>query len=81
MGIICPRRCVECVKTHRFLLLTNGQTQVSSCIYVQNMDPDTFPNPTKYDPDRWMCDPETYKLRDRQMVSFSRGSRGCIGIK
>ncbi|KAF2739714.1 cytochrome P450 [Polyplosphaeria fusca] len=57
-----------------------AKTQISSCIYLQNLDPVTFPNPTEYDPDRWLCDAETFKLRDRQMLSFSRGSRGCIGI-
>jgi cytochrome P450 len=62
-------------------VLTDEKTTVSSCIYLQNMDPVTFPNPKKFDPERWMCDPDTYKMRDRQMLSFSRGSRGCIGMK
>lgn len=55
-------------------------TIVTSGIYLQNSDPDTFPSPFTFDPTRWLCDPATYKLRDRQMLSFSRGSRSCIGI-
>ncbi|KAH7083020.1 cytochrome P450 [Paraphoma chrysanthemicola] len=57
-----------------------GGTVVTSGIYIQNMDPDTFPNPHVFHPERWICDPETYKMRDKQMLSFSRGSRGCIGM-
>ena len=55
-------------------------TIVTSAIYLQNSDPDTLPSPFTFDPTRWLCDSETYKLRDRQMLSFSRGSRSCIGI-
>ncbi|KAJ4359692.1 uncharacterized protein N0V89_000248 [Didymosphaeria variabile] len=55
-------------------------TSVTSGIYLQNTDPATFPSPFTFDPERWLCDAETYKQRDRQMQSFSRGSRGCIGI-
>jgi cytochrome P450 len=57
-----------------------GGTVVTSGIYLQNTDPNTFPEPFTFDPERWLCDAETYKLRDKQMQSFSRGSRGCIGI-
>jgi cytochrome P450 len=57
------------------------QTIITSSIYMQNMDPTTFPDPHRFDPERWMCDAETYKLRDKQMVSYSRGSRSCVGMK
>ncbi|CAO2655658.1 Nn.00g044610.m01.CDS01 [Neocucurbitaria sp. VM-36] len=57
-----------------------GSVTIVSCIYMQNTDPHTFPDPFKFDPERWLCDSETYKLRDRQMLSFSRGSRSCVGI-
>ncbi|KAF2468547.1 cytochrome P450 [Lindgomyces ingoldianus] len=57
-----------------------GGIRITSSIYMQNTDANTFPDPFKYDPERWMCDPDTYKQRERQMLSFSRGSRSCIGI-
>ncbi|KAH7384477.1 cytochrome P450 [Pyrenochaeta sp. MPI-SDFR-AT-0127] len=57
-----------------------GGITITAGIYLQNTDPNTFPDPFKFVPERWLCDPETYKLRDRQMLSFSRGSRSCIGI-
>ncbi|KAF2706474.1 cytochrome P450 [Pleomassaria siparia CBS 279.74] len=57
-----------------------GGTIVSAGIYLQNTDAATFPDPFKFDPQRWLCDAETHAKRDRQMLSFSRGSRACIGI-
>ena len=57
------------------------QTYVSSCIYVHNTSAEAFPDPFTFDPERWLCDPETYKEREKRMLSFSRGSRACIGIK
>ncbi|KAF2193532.1 cytochrome P450 [Zopfia rhizophila CBS 207.26] len=57
-----------------------GGTTITSGIYLQNTNPETFPDPLKFDPERWLCDPDTYKERDRHMLSFSRGSRSCIGI-
>ncbi|KAF2116138.1 cytochrome P450 [Lophiotrema nucula] len=57
-----------------------GGTTITSGIYLQNTSPTTFPNPFTFDPTRWLCDPETYNIRERQMQSFSRGSRSCIGI-
>jgi cytochrome P450 len=47
---------------------------------MQNTDPIIFPSPFTFDPERWLCDPETYRLRDKSMLSFSRGSRSCIGM-
>jgi cytochrome P450 len=48
---------------------------------MQNTDPAVFPEPFEFIPERWMCDAETYKIRDKHMLSFSRGSRSCIGMK
>ncbi|KAH7397030.1 cytochrome P450 [Phaeosphaeria sp. MPI-PUGE-AT-0046c] len=56
-----------------------GQAIVNTCIYMNNTNPEVFPDPFRFDPERWICDAETYLLRDKHMVSFSRGSRGCIG--
>jgi cytochrome P450 len=57
------------------------QTLISSSIYMQNINPEVFPDPFEFDPERWLCDPEVFKLRDQHMLSYSRGSRSCIGIK
>ena len=38
-----------------------------------------FPDATTFMPERWL-DPKTYAQLDKQMVSFSRGSRSCVGV-
>jgi hypothetical protein len=76
-----PGRVSDIVFALKFGLLTSRQAVVTSGIYLQNTDPAVFPDPFKFIPERWLCDAETYKLRDKQMVSFSRGSRSCIGMK
>ena len=55
-------------------------TPVSQCNYFVHNDPEIFPDPQKYDPDRWLRAAEQNFRLDRYMVSFSKGSRMCIGI-
>jgi cytochrome P450 len=44
------------------------------------MDPAIFPDPQAYDPDRWLRAAEEGFRLDRYFVSFSKGSRMCVGI-
>ena len=78
-GGVSLRIFISCVKPEDSL--TVQQITITSSIYLQNADAETFPDPFKFDPERWLCDFEMYRLRDRQMLSFSRGSRSCVGIK
>ncbi|KAK7918195.1 hypothetical protein PG985_010069 [Apiospora marii] len=57
-------------------------TPVSQLNYVVNHDPDLFPRPLEFRPERWVDAPprEDGRRLDRYMVSFMRGSRSCIGI-
>ena len=41
-------------------------------------NPDAFPSPDTFDPTRW-TDPNTVRAREKCLVTFSRGSRACIG--
>lgn len=45
------------------------------------MDPAIFPNPFEFRPERWLEAKEKDSHLERYLVSFSRGSRQCIGIK
>jgi cytochrome P450 len=51
--------------------------------YTENRIPEVFPDPEKFDPDRWMIpkDSEQYKAMNRMMWSFSSGGRMCIGLQ
>ncbi|POR31153.1 Cytochrome P450 oxidoreductase [Tolypocladium paradoxum] len=54
-----------------------GDTTVSMSAYVVHRDPNIFPDPESYNPERWLGD----KGKDLQpyFISFSAGARGCIG--
>jgi cytochrome P450 len=45
------------------------------------MDPDIFPDPHAFDPERWMRAAAKGQRLDRYMVNFSKGSRVCLGMK
>ncbi|KAK5653086.1 hypothetical protein OQA88_9373 [Cercophora sp. LCS_1] len=55
-------------------------TVVGMSSYLLHRNPDVFPNPTVFEPERWVnADPEAFKAMKTCLVPFSRGSRGCIG--
>lgn len=43
---------------------------------LQHTNPDIFPNPDEFRPERWLDNPKL----DRHLVNFSRGARSCLGI-
>lgn len=46
-----------------------------------NYNSDVYPQPHTYNPERWLIeDAVELKALDNGMGTFSRGSRGCIGI-
>lgn len=57
------------------------QTPISQCNYFVHMDPAIFPEPFDFLPERWIEAKEKGDRLDKYMVSFSRGSRQCVGIK
>ncbi|KAJ4505583.1 hypothetical protein HRR83_008582 [Exophiala dermatitidis] len=55
-------------------------TPVSESNYFVHMDKTIFPNPAEYDPGRWLRAAEAGIRLDRYLVSFTKGSRMCVGI-
>ncbi|KAF3768154.1 cytochrome P450 [Cryphonectria parasitica EP155] len=55
---------------------------LSTSTLLLHTDESIFPDPWKFDPERWMMtdDTETLGRRRRFMMSFMRGTRGCIGM-
>lgn len=43
-------------------------------------NPEIFPDPFRFDPDRWLQGEKSAAL-DKYMVAFSKGPRVCLGIK
>jgi cytochrome P450 len=54
-----------------------GSTSVSISAYVAHRDPTVFPEPEKFEPERWLG--EGGKDLQSSFLSFSTGARGCIG--
>lgn len=44
------------------------------------LDPEIFPDPREFDPDRHLRAAESGERLDKYLVSFSRGARSCAGI-
>ncbi|KAF9889738.1 hypothetical protein FE257_007044 [Aspergillus nanangensis] len=53
-------------------------TPVGMAAYSLHTDPETYPEPFKFIPERWLgkYDPKM----DRNWIPFSRGSRNCLGM-
>jgi cytochrome P450 len=50
-------------------------TRIAACSYLTHRDPDVFPDPTRFDPDRIL----TGSFGRHQFHPFGGGSRRCIG--
>ncbi|KAI1335896.1 putative cytochrome P450 [Xylariaceae sp. FL0016] len=51
---------------------------VGMTAYFQHTDPNVFPEPYSFVPERWLGDVPTQMTRN--LVPFARGSRNCIGM-
>ena len=48
--------------------------------WVTQHDPEVFPEPEAFKPERWLP-PNDGKKLDKYITNFSKGTRGCVGIK
>ncbi|OGE49313.1 hypothetical protein PENARI_c022G08547 [Penicillium arizonense] len=55
-----------------------GGTTISSSIYLIHQNPNLFPEPEKFLPERWLAE-DSISL-EKYIVAFSKGSRSCPGI-
>ena len=55
-------------------------TPVSLTSVLMHTNENVFPNPERFDPERWVDPTERMRL-DKFMVAFSKGTRNCLGIK
>lgn len=55
-------------------------TEVGISPWVVHYDPALFPNPEKFEPERWLCpDAELLARRNRSLFAFSAGHHTCSG--
>ncbi|KAF5861296.1 hypothetical protein ETB97_000412 [Aspergillus alliaceus] len=55
-------------------------TPISETNYFILMDPEIFPDPHTFDPERWIRAAVKGQRLDRYLVNFSKGSRMCVGL-
>ncbi|KAF2835994.1 cytochrome P450 [Patellaria atrata CBS 101060] len=51
-------------------------TPVSMTAWTVQMNPDIFPAPKKFEPERWIDNPHL----DKYLIAFSKGTRICVGF-
>jgi cytochrome P450 len=78
-----PGRLPRVIETQDVVL--NGYsvprgTIVGMSSWMMHRNPKIFPNPDAFLPERWLDPANTAKL-EKSLVSFSRGSRQCIGMQ
>ncbi|KAI9702616.1 MAG: hypothetical protein M1820_006122 [Bogoriella megaspora] len=56
------------------------KTIVCSTALLLHENPDTFPDPLIYRPERWLVSAAEKQRLQRHLVVFSRGARGCLGM-
>jgi cytochrome P450 len=54
-------------------------TPVSMTSLMQHADPKAFPEPDKFNPERWLAD-SPIRANEKYLVPFSKGTRQCLGI-
>lgn len=54
------------------------QTPVMQSHYLHHTNPNIFPDPYEFNPQRWLDDPD---LKSKYFMGFGRGTRICLGIK
>ncbi|KAF2103338.1 cytochrome P450 [Rhizodiscina lignyota] len=55
-----------------------GSTIVSMSTYLQHNNEQVFPQPSRFNPDRWLG--EDGSRLDRYLVSFGKGRHACVGM-
>lgn len=55
-------------------------TPVGMTALFMHMDEKLYPDPEKFDPERWV-DVESRKRHEKVYAPFSRGSRICLGMQ
>ncbi|HEV7720744.1 MAG TPA: cytochrome P450 [Iamia sp.] len=78
-GALSPRRAVRDLELGGYRIRRG--TMVLWSAHLMGRDPDVWPDPLRFDPDR-MVDLDAYAtlLADAAWVPFGRGARNCIGF-
>ncbi|KAJ5924003.1 hypothetical protein N7466_008190 [Penicillium verhagenii] len=57
------------------------RVMMSQSSWFVHRDPELFPNPHTFDPDRWIRAQENGERLESMLATFSKGPRQCLGMK
>jgi cytochrome P450 len=67
-------------KTVKYVIPPGNAIGMTNVLIHHN--PDIFPNPDKFEPTRWLTGEGKRRIElERYLLSFSKGSRQCLGMK
>ncbi|KAG9194222.1 hypothetical protein G6011_04257 [Alternaria panax] len=73
-----PRSLVESL-AYKDMLIPAGTT-IGAMPYLLNSHPDIFPDPYVFRPERWIEAKARGEHLDKYLITFTKGSRACLGI-
>jgi len=75
LGRIAPREALTCGQW-----TIPAGTSISMSTWIQHNNPDIFPEPEEFLPQRWLTGSKEGDRLERYLVPFSKGARACLGI-
>lgn len=63
------------------LIFPQKQTTVGMSTMFMHLDENIYPNPAKFDPERWIRATEQGINLTKYLTVFSKGTRICLGMK
>lgn len=69
-------------KNRGFNYIVPRGTAIGMSAYINHNDQEVFPEPEKYEPERWIdAQGKPNHSMEKYILSFSKGTRQCIGMK
>ncbi|MFG2498905.1 cytochrome P450 [Streptomyces sp. NPDC048441] len=76
-GWLVTRRTLDTIQLGEFEIPAG--TELAYCQHALHRDPDFFPDPLRFDPDRWLDEKQKAALPDGAFLPFGAGKHKCIG--
>jgi cytochrome P450 len=73
------RVAVDEALQYRQWVIPRGTPLSTSSVFIHR-NPDIFPNPSEFIPERWLDSGKLERRLDHYLVAFGKGSRNCVGL-
>jgi cytochrome P450 len=64
---------------YRQWVIPRGTPLSTSSVFIHR-NPDIFPNPSEFIPERWLDSGKLERRLDHYLIAFGKGSRNCVGL-